>query len=81
MSKHLLDPTSTLILQERNEVDQDCINIKHNIKTQTMKFPKRGAQLQGLLKMTNAQLQEETTQCMKATNGHKCTTFRGRDKT
>jgi len=46
MSKHLLD--LTLILQERKEVDQDCINIKHNIKTQTMKFPKRGVQLQGV---------------------------------
>ena len=42
MSKHLLD--LTLILQERKEVDEDCINIK----TQTMKCPKRGAQLQGV---------------------------------
>ena len=46
MSKHLLD--LTLILQERKEVDQDDINIKHNIKTQTMKCPKRGAQLPGV---------------------------------
>ena len=58
-NKHLLDLTSTLILQEKKGIDQDRINNKHNIKTQTMKCHKRGVQLQVVAQDDQCTTQEE----------------------